>query len=1524
MSSLARFSAPVQAWFGAAFAAPTPVQERGWAQISAGDHALLLAPTGSGKTLAAFLWALDRLVTRPRAADAPRGARVLYVSPLKALVYDVERNLRAPLAGIQAAAARDGHACAPVRVAMRTGDTSSRERQRFVRDPADILVTTPESLFLLLTSQARDALKTVEVVILDEIHAVAGTKRGAHLALSLERLSAMCACDPQRVGLSATQRPLERIAGFLGGDRDVAIVDASEPPRMDLQVVVPLDDMENPPAPQGPPPAAAPDLLAQIDPALGVPAAHDPFDLGDPFAGAQRPPNPASTLGGDRAGIWAAIPPRVLELVRQHDTTIVFCNSRRLTERLAQRLNELAAVDSGEIVARAHHGSISHRERESIEEALKAGTLPCIVATSSLELGIDMGSVDLVVQIEAPVSVASGLQRVGRAGHGVGQVSRGRIFPKYRGDLLEAAVVARAMRQGHIEATRIPRNPLDVLAQQIVAMCVVQDRTVEEVAAIVRRARPYAELGDESLRAVLDMLAGRYPVDLGPADGALADDSGFASLQPRLVWDRASDALTARRGARLVVLANAGTIPDRGTYGVFVAPEGPRVGELDEEMVHESRKGDTFLLGASSWRIVEIKRDRVLVVPAPGEPGRMPFWRGEGPGRPVELGVALGALVRELGERLEEGDAPEWLAEHCGLEARAARNLVAYVKQQRDETGTLPTDRTITVERFRDELGDWRICVLCPFGSRVTAPWGLAITALLETRYGTGLQALWTDDGLVVRCPDEQDPPDLEELLPDPDEVEELILGQLAASSLFAARFREAAGRALLLPRRRPGQRTPLWLQRMKAQNLLDTARRYPSFPIVLEAYRECLQDVFDLPGLVRLLREIRGRTVRVVEVETDRPSPFARSLVFAFVASWLYEGDAPLAERRVQALSIDRALLRELLGEEELRDLLDPVVLVEVEAELQRTVLERRARGIDGLHDLLRQLGDLSVEELQARFEGDAAAGVRDLQASRRGVGVRVGGEARWIAIEDVARYRDGLGVVPPGGLPAAFLAPAVAPLEALLLRWTRTHGPFAARTVGARWGMTAAQVTPLLERLAERGRLIRGAFGPDGVEWCEAEVLRRLKRRTLARLRGEIEPVDAAALGRFLPVWHGVGGGSRGGMARLLDALGQLEGCPLPVSDLEDRILPSRVPGYTPALLDELGASGELVWVGRGSLGPKDGRVMLLRRDAVGLLAPPPPEVVEGELQQAIFDVLGRRGACFRVEVDRGVREAMGDVPPAEVEAALWDLVWIGAVTNDTLHPLRGLRGRRGPRRPAVRRGGRVAGRGWTRSPGASGGRWSRVADLVAGPVSTTEQALARAGMLLDRYGVIGREVVTAEDIPGGFSAVYEVLRSMEEAGQVRRGWFVAGLGGAQFAAPGAVDRLRACREAEGGPAVLAATDPAVPWGAAAGWPARPGEPPPPRREAGAVVGLFQGEPVLVLGRGGRSVNVFPAAGAAPALAAVVSALRDDLLRHRRGAITVGRVDGEPAESSPWRSALVDAGFRLEPGGLRLEAPL
>lgn len=1468
---LERFSEPVRTWFGASFPAPTEVQERGWPSIASGQHTLLLAPTGSGKTLAAFLAGLDALARLP--VGAPPGTRLLYVSPLKALVYDIERNLRAPLVGIANAASRTGTALRPIRVDVRTGDTPQRERQRQKRDPGEILVTTPESLYLILGSEARKGLSTVQAVIIDEIHVMAGSKRGVHLALSLERLSQVTDVDPQRIGLSATQRPLSEIARFLGGDRPVEIVDASAPPDVDLRIVVPVADMEHPTAP-----------ASQI------------AEVGE----GQRQTTPVAepTGGPDRmaSGMWPVVYPRLLALIREHRSTIVFTNSRLLCERLAQRLNELA----GEELVFAHHGSLSHSRRHEVEEALKAGRIPGIVATSSLELGIDMGAVDLVVLVESPGSVASGLQRVGRAGHSVGERSIGRIFPKYRGDLVESTVVAQQMMAGDVEPTRVPQNCLDVLAQQIVAM-VASTAELErgELLATIKRAYPFSKLSESVFTGVLDMLSGRYPSD------------DFAELKPRITWDRTTDRLKARRGSRMLAILNGGTIPDRGLYGVFLAGgEGTRLGELDEEMVYESRRGDLIILGASTWRIEEITRDQVHVSPAPGEPGRLPFWHGERPGRPAALGRRLGAFLHEVARR-DDAEARAWLAETTALDELAAGNVLAYVGEQREVTGEVPTDRCLIVECFRDELGDWRVCVLSPYGSRVHAPWALALEARLAVKGGYDVQALWTDDGIALRFADVEELPPLSELWPAPDEVEDLVVEQLGRSALFAARFRENAARALLMPKRSPKGRQPLWAQRLKAQNLLEVASRFPSFPVVLETYRECLQDVLDLPSLVDLLGRVQRREVRIHELETARPSPFARSLVFAYVAAFMYAGDAPLAERRAAALSLDRGLLRELLGQAELRELLDPSAVAEVEAELQYLDPERKARHPDALHDVLRRLGDLTDEEVRARCDDDPQGWLDALALERRLVPVRIAGEARWIAVEDAGRYRDALGVALPPGLPQAFLEPADQPLQSLILRWAKTHGPFLTRQVAARWGLPPGAIEVVLVALESGDQLLKGEIRPGGSEpeWCHPQVLQRMKRRSLAALRNEIAPVEAPVFARFLAKWHGIGS-DRGGLGRLREALEQLEGTALPASAwLEGTILRTRVRGYNAEELDQLGAMGEIVWIGRGPLGPKDGSLSIMRRDRVPLLLDPPeppagllddPDDERSAVRKALHDHLVERGASFMVALQR----AAGDVPAAEVTAALWDLVWAGLVTNDTFTPLRSLWARK------------------RRKVGASrvvaGGRWSSVLELfpdLSAQPSATERAHARAAMLMERYGVACSAAAKADGLPGGFSAVYPVLREMEEAGRARRGWFVDGLMGAQFAVPGAVDRLRAGRnEEEPRVTVIDAADPASPWGTLLSWPESAGR---PRRVAGSVVVSLGGTPVLFVEKGERHWVTFPVADEPETLARAVQGWLDTQ-GDRWRTIRIDKIDGGSASESPRRDAFVAAGFAVGAGRL------
>ncbi|MBE3010130.1 DEAD/DEAH box helicase [Microbispora sp. NEAU-D428] len=1729
MGALDGFSPVTREWFTGAFATPTTAQEGAWSSIARGENTLVVAPTGSGKTLAAFLWAIDRLAVEHTAGPAspgtvaaleerdggpgagrhserlsgsvagrhgerpggrrgtrrgrkddgepPRPCRVVYVSPLKALAVDVERNLRAPLTGIRQTALRMGLPAPDISVAIRSGDTAAEDRRRFAARPSDILITTPESLFLILTSQAREALRGVETVIVDEVHAVAGTKRGAHLALTLERLDALLPAPAQRIGLSATVRPVEEVATFLGGSRLATVVQPPSEKVIEVDVVVPVEDMTE----LAPPP---------------------------PGADGESPEH--------RRSIWPHVEEHLLDLIEAHRSTIVFANSRRLSERLCTRLNELAwerrtapalgedpspglgdpahwsdafeelhaqwsdrregpdaqggdarrtgpaampsemmaqaGASGGAIpeVVRAHHGSVSKEERSQIEEALKSGRLPAVVATSSLELGIDMGSVDLVACVEAPPSVASGLQRIGRAGHQVGAVSRGVIFPKYRGDLVQTAVVAERMRTGQIEEIRYPRNPLDVLAQQIVAMTALDEWTVDSLEAVVRRAAPYATLPRSALEATLDMLAGRYPSE------------EFGELRPRVVWDRVTGTLQGRPGAQRLAVTNGGTIPDRGLFGVFlVGDKASRVGELDEEMVYESRVGDVFVLGATSWRIEDITADRVLVSPAPGQPGKLPFWHGDAPGRPAELGRAIGAFLRELsaagaGGRGDPASARERIRA-AGLDDYAVGNLLAYLTEQREATGYVPDDRTLVVERFRDELGDWRVVIHSPFGARVHAPWALAIGRRLRERYGVDVQAVHSDDGIVLRVPDtfEEAPTDVAVF--DAEEIEQVVVEELGGSALFAARFRECAGRALLLPRRSPGRRSPLWQQRQRAAHLLGVASKYAGFPVVLETMRECLQDVFDVPGLVELMRDVAARRVRVVEVETSQASPFAASLLFNYIGAFMYEGDAPLAERRAQALALDTALLAELMGQADLRELLDPDVVAETERELAR--LDRPLRDAEDLADLLRSHGPLLAQDVSIR-EGDPAW-LADLERARRAIRVRVAGHEQWAAVEDAWRLRDALGVPLPVGVPHEFLeaplaggpggpgrAAAPDPLGDLVARHARTRGPFSSGTAAGRFGVGVAVVDEALRRLAAAGRVVAGEFRPGGrgEEWCDAGVLRLLRRRSLARLRKEVEPVPPETLAAFLPAWHGIvpqsltptGGGPGGnggrtglagpgvqndfraqsggfgtgpgletpsgrggqrpawqedparhegwhagpvrqegqGSARAMDALitaiERLQGAAIPASALESLVLPARVPGYSPALLDELTSSGEVVWVGQGSLPGGDGWVGLYFADTAPLLLPAPSEITMTPLHEQILEILSGGGALFFRELsNRIAAAALGDqVPPlsgpdaasarrarilgrVEMEpdgmggvarasavpddttlaAALWDLVWAGRVTGDTLAPLRSTLGTGRPaHRPSATRRRRAVLPTRSGPPTVSGRWW-----LLPPPsADATQRAHAQAEVLLERHGVLTRGGITAERLPGGFSGVYQVLRAFEESGRCRRGYFVEGLGGAQFALPGAVDRMRAMSSTRPAPAedlwsipapppprravVLAATDPANPYGAALPWPERTDDVThKPGRKAGALVVLVEGALILYVERGGKTLL---SSGPEEDLRPAVQALAVAVKRGALGKLTVERADGTAITDSPLAEALEAAGFHPTPRGLRIRS--
>ena len=1538
------FSDLVADWFGRSFAAPTEAQIGAWRAIRSGDHTLVVAPTGSGKTLAAFLSAVDQLVVEQAAGATPEAARrcrVLYLSPLKALAVDVERNLRSPLTGIAVQAQLRGLPAPRIDVAVRSGDTPTDQRRQFGKAGADILITTPESLFLILTSRAREMLAGVETVIVDEVHAVAGTKRGAHLAVSLSRLDAMLDRPAQRIGLSATVRPLEEVGRFLTGGRPVTMVQPPTTKKIDVDVVIPIADLST----------------------LGEPTG----DL-------------TGTAAGEvaRTSIWPHVEERIVDLIEQHRSTIVFANSRRLAERLTARLNEIHAERLGDnlvelgvpammpgasglavgvsaVLAKAHHGSVSRSQRALVEDELKSGLLPAVVATSSLELGIDMGAVDLVVQVETPPSVASGLQRIGRAGHQVGAVSHGVMFPKYRGDLVSSAVVSERMSVGAVEALAVVSNPLDVLAQQIVSIVAMDTITVDALHELVRSSAPYAALPRSVLEAVLDMLSGRYPSE------------EFAELRPRLVWDRSNGELTGRPGAQRLAITSGGTIPDRGMFGVFLAGgEGPgrRVGELDEEMVYESRVGDVFALGSTSWLITDITHDRVLVLPAPGRPGRLPFWKGDGLGRPAELGRAHGKFLREIGQS-SDTEARQRLTV-AGLDTWAADNLLAYLAEQRQATGTLPDERTIIVERFRDELGDWRVVLHSPFGAAVHAPWALAIAARMRERFGIDVQAMHADDGMVFRLPDlefENGAPEVGDLvILEPDELEADITVELGGSAVFAARFRECAARALLLPRRQIGRRQPLWQQRQRASQLLEVASKYPTFPIVAEAVREVLQDVFDVPGLVALMKEIAGRAVRVVEVETQTPSPFAQSLLFGYVAQFLYEGDSPLAERRAAALSVDPALLADLLGHGDglaLRDLLDPAAIERTELELQRLAEGRQARSAEEIVDLLRVLGPLDTDEIAARTAepGSVPDWLAALINARRIVPVRIANSERYCDVADVAALRDGLGVAVPLGVALAFLDRVTDPLLQLLGRYSRVRGPFTVADAASRFGLGAAVAGDVLKRLVGSGRLVQGEFRPTGAggvegseEYVDAEVLRLLRRRSLASLRAEVEPVPPAAFARFLPAWNGIGPGARRedrlrGSDGLIRVIEQLAGLVVPASALETLILPARLAGYIPALLDELMAAGEVIWVGHGALAKDDGWVSLHLTESAPLTLPlpgsardePDPSVL-GDIHGAVLETLAGGGAYFFRTLSEAVAQRVGHVDDAKLVDVLWDLVFAAQITGDTLAPLRarlaGGKTTHKQRAPAPR--SRLRGMGLSRaaltaaaarpaSPTVAG-RWSLVPAIDLDP---TIRAHATAEVLLDRYGVVTRGSVGAEDVPGGFAGVYRVLAAFEEAGRTRRGYFVEGLGAAQFASTGAVDRLRSFVHTPGSellndnaePAVLlAAADPANPYGAALPWPdVTTEEKHRPARRAGAMVALVDGEMVLYAERGGKTLLSFtsepaPLAAAAQAFAAAVT-------RGGLGAMTVQRIDGaETFSGGAVQDALEAAGFAATPRGLRL----
>ncbi|MGO2746550.1 Lhr family ATP-dependent helicase [Microbacterium sp.] len=1588
---LDRFTPATQDWFRGAFAAPTNAQAGAWEAISAGKHALVVAPTGSGKTLSAFLWAIDS-VFREKAAlsaaepvEASAGTRILYISPLKALGVDVERNLRSPLAGIGQSARRLGIAAPGVTVGVRSGDTTSSDRRKLVANPPDILITTPESLYLMLTSRAGQTLRDVHTVIIDEVHAVAATKRGAHLAVSLERLDALrrtagADAAAQRIGLSATVRPIDEVARFLGGSAPVEIVAPKASKTFELSVVVPMDDMTNPPPPPGVPAPSTDDVDADT--------------------------STGSVTAEVTGSVWPHVEEAIVDRILQNNSTIVFSNSRRLAERLTGRLNEIyserlglpvpdssappaammaqagSTAGADAVLAKAHHGSVSKEQRALVEEELKSGILRCVVATSSLELGIDMGAVDLVIQVEAPPSAASGLQRVGRAGHQVGEISRAALFPKHRGDVLHTAIVTERMLAGKIEAIAVPRNPLDILAQQTVAACALESIGVEEWFETVRRSAPFQSLPRSAFEATLDLLAGRFPSD------------EFAELRPRLIWDRDAGTLTGRPGAQRIAVTSGGTIPDRGLFGVFVAGEGAgrRVGELDEEMVYESRVGDVFTLGTTSWRIAEITHDRVNVIPAYGQPGKVPFWHGDGIGRPFELGEALGAFSREVDAAPPEKAAQRLI--EAGLDEQARANLMAHLKEQREATGTLPTDRNLTVERGRDEVGDWRVILHSPYGMKVHAPWALAINARIRERLGVDGSAVASDDGIIVRIPDaDTEPPGADLFVFDADEMDHIVTEEVGGSALFASRFRECAARALLMPRMNPNKRTPLWQQRQRSAQLLEVARRHPTFPVILETLREVLQDVYDLPSLRRLTTAIAERRVRLVETEPAQPSPYARDLLFGYVGAFMYEGDSPLAERRAAALSVDPALLGELLGTVEMRELLDPDVIAQFEREAQRLDPERHARGLEGVADLLRTLGPLDAAEVAARLEpedGEAEARLRladarsprfdsglrpplndppeadprgplsersetkraeraerveassthlaALIAARRAIPVTIAGTSRVAAIEDAGRLRDALGAALPTGIPVAFLEPVADPLGDLVSRHARTHGPFTTDAVATRFGIGTAVARHTLQRLEQSGRVTSGFFLPDAAgsatenEWCDTEVLRRLRMRSLAAIRGSVEPVAPEAYARFLPDWQhlirpleGVDG--------VLAVIEQLAGMPIPASAWESLVLPSRVRDYSPALLDELTSSGEVVWAGHGTLPGRDGWVSLHPADLAPFTLPDiDAEIADDSLERGLVDALQQGGAYFAAQL----KEMSGAENEQSVLEALWNLTWSGRVTNDTFAPVRTLlaggsqahkSARRAPRTRTFR-GVSFTGTPAPRPTVATGGRWSLLAHgptvepVEASSTTASRRATVSAGLLLDRYGVVTRGAVQSEGTPGGFAQAYRILAGFEQAGHCRRGYVIEKLGAAQFAASTTVDRLRTFANlpdpAPRRAITLAATDPANPYGAALAWPRREGVSHRPGRKAGGLVVLVDGALVLYLERGGRTVLAFD--DDPEALRSAASDLAATSRARRLETLTVEKINGEAIYGTPFAVALQEAGFVPTPRGFTL----
>ncbi|WP_291477928.1 DEAD/DEAH box helicase [Corynebacterium sp.] len=1607
LDALDRFSTPVATWFREVFTEPTVVQSQAWDAISRGDNALVVAPTGSGKTLAAFLWALSRLTSQGLMKDrldgtdgtgGTGGTRVLYVSPLKALGVDVERNLQVPLAGIARTAAATGTDIAPVRVGVRSGDTPQAERAKLLRNPPDVLITTPESLYLMLTSKAAGTLRDVDTVIVDEVHAVAGTKRGTHLALTLERLDRLTRPGRgpvQRIGLSATVNPVDTVAAFLGGDRPVTVVNPPSQKLWDVRVRSVVEDFRDPPpvedAPTGTGGTGGGGTVDVVDEALLGPSL-----VGEGVGGVTDAGSGSRVASGvdresalpQQKSVWPHVQRAIYGQVMENRSTLVFVNARRTAERLTGTLNEMWAQEhdpeslaaptrrdpaqlmaqsgavSGapQVIARAHHGSVSKDERADIEAALKDGSLRCVVATSSLELGIDMGLVDHVVQVGAPPSVSSAVQRCGRAGHSVGAVSRATVYPLHRQDAEVATVIVDRMLAGELEPLQVVSNALDVLAQQTVAVAAQAAAggdgetsvDVEDWFRTVRRAHPYAALPREAFDGVLDLVSGRYP------------STDFAELRPKVVYDAATGRFEARPGAQRTAVTSGGTIPDRGLFGVFLPADGEntggrRVGELDEEMVYESRVGDVFTLGASSWRIAEITRDQVIVTPAAGHTGRLPFWVGDAEGRPADLGPVIGTARRTWGRGVD-GD----LREAAFLDDNTRRNLDDFYAGQREATQVVPDERTVLVERFHDEVGDWRVVVHSPWGRSVNAPWALALGAALSRRSGIDAMAVAGDDGIVLRLPYTEDAPGAELLTGGADDTGPVVAEvteSVGSSALFAGRFRECAARALLLPRRNPGKRQPLWQQRQRAAQLLDVARPHPEFPIMVETMRECLRDVYDLPALERIVAAVGTRSMRVAEITTDTPSPFAESLLFSYTGAFLYEGDSA---ERAAALTVDPALLAAVLGARGEGLVLDPDVVTEVVESLQWLSEGRRARSAEQVVDMLRALGPSAPAEVARRTEdpqGTVLPEVREM-IPRRICEVKVGGVPRWAVVEDVALLRDGLGIPVPPGVAAA-RETVVDALDQLVLRWARTHGPFTAADIATEFGLGVATADSLAKRWVS-GRRLESHSGDDGDRYVDAGVLRRLRAATLAKARGALEPVSVQTYAAVLADWHGLGAGERGDLPGVIE---QLAGVALPASAWETVVLPARIPDYRPEDLDDLVAAGEVLVVGAGAASATDPRIMLLPADLAPLLVDGPEDAGEpdapGPVAALVRDRVSGGGAFLAAEIERGLASGEHNDSHSHdaVDAAIWELFDAGMLMPDSFAPVRArLAGTGITDRPGTSRGSgahkaprRHRGRGTTRrlrmgrstfaqtvasqevrsrraamnAHAGVPGRWSQVPEAAG---AATDRAIATGEAWLDRYAVVTRGAVTAEHTEGGFAAAYRMLTAWEDNGTVLRGYVVEGLGGAQFASREVIDQLRRVEEENPSgekttrPVLLAAADPANPYGAAVPWPELPGDDAPrPTRGAGALVVLQEGRLLAHLTRGGRTVTVFtrPSLSDGPPtpdpgdVAAVVAVLTDAVQGGRLSPVTVERVNGVDvmgAATAAWTAA----GARLTPKGL------